>query len=204
MSPIANSIHDLVDLAQYPFGMDVHYARADNFHGSAVYPFEAAFLQRPVAEALLRVHHGLEIYGYGILVFDGYRPWSVTKAFWDAADENQREFLANPDRGSVHNRGCAVDCSLFRLKDGSEVKMPSAFDEMNETAWSAYAGGTKEARAARDLLIRCMHAEKFAVITREWWHFNHPAEKNYPVLDLDFTQVLRAISERDGSISGRP
>lgn len=196
---VTDSIHDLVDLGHYPFGLDIRYARADNFHGSAVYPFEAAFLQRPVAEALLRVHNGLESFGYGILVFDGYRPWSVTKIFWDAADENQRQFLANPDRGSVHNRGCAVDCSMFRLKDGTEVRMPSEFDEMNETAWSVYAGGSAETRAARDLLIRSMHAQGFKVIKNEWWHFNHEEEKNYPILDLDFTQVLRAISARPSS-----
>ncbi len=187
---------DLVDLATYPFGLDIRYARSDNFLGRAVYPFEGAFLQRPVAEALLRVHRGLETFGYGILVFDGYRPWSVTRLFWEAADDNQRQFLANPDSGSIHNRGCAVDCSLFRLKDGREIEMPSAFDEMNETAWPAYLGGRPEARANRDRLIRSMHAEGFQVLKNEWWHFSHPAAADYPIMDLDFTAVLREISQR--------
>lgn len=188
--------HDFADLADYPFGLDIRYARADNFMGRAVYPAEQAFLQRPAAEALLRAHRSLAHLGFGILVFDGYRPWAVTKLFYDEADANQKEFLAHPERGSIHNRGCAVDCSLFRIKDGREVRMTSEFDEMNESAWSDYAGGTADERKHRDLLVTAMHAEGFRVLKREWWHFNHASAGDYPVYDWPFEAVSRAITAR--------
>lgn len=185
--------HDFVDLEAYSFGFDHRYARADNFLGRAFYPIEKAFLQRPVAESLHRAHLRLERAGFGILIFDGYRPWSVTDAFYKAANAVQREYLANPAQGSTHNRGCAVDCSLYRLKDGSEVKMPSRFDEMTENAWSGYTGGSAEERRVRDLLISSMHDEGFKVLKNEWWHFNHPASVNYPIYDWNFVDLLHAI-----------
>jgi D-alanyl-D-alanine dipeptidase len=182
--------HDFVDLTSIPsLRLDIRYARADNFMGRAVYPSARAFLQRPVAESLARAHKALAAHGYGILVFDGYRPWSVTKLFWEHASEAQRAFLANPEKGSAHNRGCAVDCSLFELATGREIRMPSEFDEMNESAWSDYAGGTAEERAARDLLIAAMHAEDFRVIRHEWWHFNHALAADYPIYDLAFSAI---------------
>lgn len=190
--------HDFVDLADYPFGLDIRYARPDNFMGRPVYTAEKAFLQLPAAESLLRAHRRLEPTGYGILVFDGYRPWAVTKVFYDEADDNQKEFLANPERGSIHNRGCAIDCSLYRIKDGREIRMTSEFDEMNESAWSEYTGGTVEERKFRDLLISAMHAEGFKVLKREWWHFNHSSAGNYPVYDWSFEDLGRALKERDG------
>ncbi len=190
---IENPKHDFVDLSAYPFGLDIRYARADNFLGRAVYPTEKAFLQKSVADALKSAHRELERLGFGILVFDGYRPWSVTKIFWDAADENQRQFLANPERGSIHNRGCAVDCSLFRIKDGREIVMPSEFDEMNGTAWFDYAGGSPEARRMRDLLISTMHGEGFQVLKNEWWHFNHSSAVDYPIYDWSFEEITTLI-----------
>jgi D-alanyl-D-alanine dipeptidase len=191
---VENPRHDFVDLEAYPFGLDIRYARTDNFLGRAVYPSEKAFLQRPVADSLKSAHRELERLGFGILVFDGYRPWSVTKLFYEVADDNQRQFLANPERGSVHNRGCAVDCSLFRIKDGREVVMPSDFDEMNGTAWSEYTGGSAEARRMRDLLISTMHGEGFKVLKNEWWHFNHPASADYPIYDWCFDEISSLLA----------
>ena len=185
--------HDFVDLSAYPFGLDIRYARADNFLGRPVYPTEQAFLQWPTAESLLRAHRRLETLGFGILVFDGYRPWSVTKLFYDEADDHQKQFLANPERGSIHNRGCAVDCSLFRIKDGREVRMTSEFDEMTESAWSEFRGGAPDERKHRDLLISAMHAEGFKVLKNEWWHFNHSSSGNYPVYDWSFEAITKAL-----------
>jgi D-alanyl-D-alanine dipeptidase len=190
MSP-ESSRHDFLDLAQAPgIRLDIRYARDGHFLGAAVYPAAKAFVQRPVFESLLRVHRALASRGYGLLVFDGYRPWSVTKVFWERANETQRQFLANPEKGSTHNRGCAVDCSLYELATGREVRMPSEFDEMNETAWSDYAGGSAEERARRDLLIGSMHAEDFRVLKHEWWHFNHVSAADYPIYDLGFDEIL--------------
>jgi D-alanyl-D-alanine dipeptidase len=185
--------HDFVDLSTLPFGLDIRYAREDNFLGRPVYPSEQAFLQHPVATALLRAHQRLEPTGFGILVFDGYRPWSVTKIFYDEANDHQKNFLANPERGSVHNRGCAVDCTLFRIKDGREIRMTSEFDEMGENAYSDFAGGTAEERKHRDLLIGTLHSEGFKVLKNEWWHFNHSSAGMYPIYDWSFADLTKAL-----------
>src|SRR4030095_14834418 len=105
----------------------IRYATTNNFTRRPVYKQARAFLQRPAAEALVRVHHSLKPKGYGLIVFDGYRPWSVTKLFWDIASKHEREieFVANPRNGSKHNRGCAVDLTLFELGTGTEIQMPS-------------------------------------------------------------------------------
>jgi D-alanyl-D-alanine dipeptidase len=123
--------------------LDIRYATANNFVGRPVYKEARAFLQRPAAEALVRAHRALAAQGYGIVVFDGYRPWSVTKLFWDVTPEDKKEFVADPSQGSRHNRGCAVDLSLYDLASGREVEMPSGYDEMTERAYPDYAGGPR-------------------------------------------------------------
>src|SRR5437660_6791113 len=112
--------------------LDIRYATQNNFLGRPVYKQARAFLQRPAAEALVRVNQALRKQGYGLIIHDGYRPWYVTKIFWDATPEDKKIFVADPKQGSRHNRGCAVDLSLFDLKSGQEVKMPSEYDEMTE------------------------------------------------------------------------
>ena len=110
--------------------------------------------QRPAAEALVRAHRNLKKEGYGLLVFDGYRPWAVTKVFWDLTPEDKKDFVADPRKGSKHNRGCAVDLSLYDLKTGREVEMPGAYDEMSERSYPTPPAGSAEARSRRDLLAR--------------------------------------------------
>ena len=179
---------DLVELVSLDptIRLDIRYATPDNIAKRAVYAQARAFLRRPVAEALLRVHRALRAQGLGALVFDGYRPWSVTKLFWDLSPPDRRAFLANPARGSNHNRGCAVDLSLFDLASGKEMEMPSGYDEMSPRAAPAYGGGTPEQRARRDLLRAAMEKEEFVVEGNEWWHFNHRDCRRYPILDVPF------------------
>ncbi|MDX2031817.1 MAG: M15 family metallopeptidase [Blastocatellia bacterium] len=169
--------------------LDVRYAGAKNFLGRAVYKEARAFLQRPAAEALIRVNQSLRKKGYGVLVFDGYRPWSVTRDFWDSTPPSKRNFVANPAKGSKHNRGCAVDLSLFELSTGEEVEMPSEYDEMTERAYPTYDGGTQESRRIRDLLRSAMEAEGFIVNDYEWWHFDYKDWRKYPILNLPFNQL---------------
>jgi CubicO group peptidase (beta-lactamase class C family)/D-alanyl-D-alanine dipeptidase len=158
------------------------YATADNFLGAPVYPADAtAQMQRPAAEALLRAHARLRAAGYGLLVFDAYRPWWVTKAFWDATPDAQRDFVADPAQGSRHNRGCAVDLTLYDLATGEPVAMPSGFDEFTPRAYPDYPGGTARERFHRETLRRAMEAEGFTVNDREWWHFDHRAWRSYAV-----------------------
>ena len=172
--------------------LDIRYATSRNFVGRPVYKEARAFLQRPAAEALVRAHRALATKGYGIVVFDGYRPWSVTKLFWEVTPEDKHEFVADPRKGSRHNRGCAVDLSLYERATGREVEMPSGYDEMTERAYPDYEGGPAEARERRERLREAMEAEGFSVYPSEWWHFDYKDWALYPVLDVPFSKLGRA------------
>jgi D-alanyl-D-alanine dipeptidase len=185
---------DLVEITSLEptIKLDVRYATANNFLGRPVYREGRAFLQRPAAEALVRAHRALREKGYGLLVFDAYRPWSVTKLFWDLTPPSKRDFVANPRKGSKHNRGAAVDLSLFDLSTGREVEMPSAYDDFTDRARPDYQGGTPERRQSRDTLRAAMEREGFTVEPNEWWHFNWKDWRSYPILDIPLSALPRA------------
>ena len=125
---------DLVELIKIDstLKLDIRYATSNNLVGRPVYTQARAFLQRPAAEAVARANASLQLLGYGLLIFDGYRPWSVTKLFWDVTPPENHKFVADPKKGSRHNRGCAVDLSLYDLKTGKEIDMTGAYDEMSD------------------------------------------------------------------------
>jgi D-alanyl-D-alanine dipeptidase len=184
---------DLVELVTLDptIHLDVRYATPNNFAKQPVYRQARAFLQRPAAEAVVRAHRALAADGYGIVVFDGYRPWSVTKLFWEIVtpEDRARGFVANPAKGSKHNRGCAVDLSLYVLATGREAEMPSRYDEFSDRASPKYSGGPPELLARRDLLRRRMEAEGFEVDPGEWWHYNYRDWRSYPILDIPFDAI---------------
>ena len=169
--------------------LDIRYSSSNNFLGRPVYREARAFLQRPAALALRRVNRKLRRRGYGLLIFDGYRPWSVTKIFWDETPEDKRAFVADPRQGSRHNRGCAVDLTLFDLKSGQRLPMPSDYDDFSERAHPAYGGGTIEGRRNRDILRAAMESEGFTVYENEWWHFDYKGWGKYAILNLSFEEV---------------
>jgi D-alanyl-D-alanine dipeptidase len=171
--------------------LDIRYATADNFLGTPVYTEARAFLQRPAAEALVRAHRALGASGFGLLIHDAYRPWWVTKVFWEATPADKHAFVADPAQGSRHNRGCAVDLTLFRLADGRAVEMPSLYDEMTERSSPTWPGGSAEARRLRDLLRAAMEREGFSVFDSEWWHFDYSGWREYPLLNLPFDRIGR-------------
>lgn len=189
--PNATRKPDLVELVKLDptIKLDIRYAGTNNFLGKPVYKESRAFLQRPAAESLLKAHRELKQHGYGLLIHDGYRPWTITKLFWDMTSGVQREFVADPKTGSKHNRGCAVDLTMYDLKTGAAVEMPSGYDEMTPRAYPDYAGGTAEQRARRDLLRKAMESHDFTVEPNEWWHFNYKDWKEYPLLDIAFSEI---------------
>jgi zinc D-Ala-D-Ala dipeptidase len=182
---------DLVELIKLDptIRLDIRYATKNNFLGKAVYKQRRAFLQRPAAEALVRVNQRLRALGFGLVVFDGYRPWAVTKIFWDVTPADKKIFVADPAKGSRHNRGCAVDLSLFELATGAEVKMPSEYDEMTERAHINYECATAEPKRLRELLRAAMTAEGFAVYEPEWWHYDYKDWKEYPITNVKFSEI---------------
>jgi len=172
--------------------LDIRYATDKNFVGRAVYPEGRAFLQKPAAKALLRVHKKLKKQGLGLVIFDGYRPWTITKLFWNVVPEDKRKFVADPAKGSKHNRGCAVDLSVYDLKTGELIDMPSGYDEFTERASPNYAGGTPQQRANRDMLRKLMEDESFTVNPNEWWHFDFKNWQQYAIYDISFAEAEKA------------
>lgn len=169
--------------------LDIRYATENNFVGRKVYPEARAFLQKPAAKGVARVHKKLKKRGLGLVIFDGYRPWSITKLFWEVTPEEKRGFVADPAKGSKHNRGCAVDLSIFDLSTGKLIEMPSDYDEFTERASPDYTGGTPEQRANRDLLRKLMEDEGFIVNSSEWWHFDYKDWEKYAIYDISFTDA---------------
>ncbi|HRH51450.1 MAG TPA: M15 family metallopeptidase [Panacibacter sp.] len=182
---------DLVELIKLDptFKLDIRYATSNNIAGKPVYTEARAFLQRPAAEALVRVNEKLKPLGYGLLIFDGYRPWSVTKLFWDITPDENKEFVADPKKGSKHNRGCAADLTLYDLKTGKEITMTGVYDEMSERSYPYYTGGTEEQRRMRDLLRTNMESEGFTVYEYEWWHFDYKDWKRYRIGNIPFSKI---------------
>ena len=170
--------------------MDIRYATTNNFMQSVFYKKEAAFLQRPAAKALTKAHRALADKGYGILIYDGYRPWHVTKMFYDATPKEQKIFVADPTQGSRHNRGAAVDLTLYELSSGEPVEMVGGYDEFSARSFSDYPGGTSRQRFLRELLRNTLEAEGFQVYEFEWWHFDHQEWQNYPISNKTFEQLL--------------
>lgn len=175
--------------------LDIRYATKNNFLGRPVYKQARAFLQRPAAEALSRVNAALKPHGYGLMVFDGYRPWAVTKDFWDSTPEALREFVADPSKGSRHNRGCAVDLTMFDLKTGKPMRMPSEYDEMTERSHINYQCATPEASRLRGLLRAAMETEGFRVYDPEWWHYDYKDWREYPILNISFKEIKKKSSQ---------
>jgi D-alanyl-D-alanine dipeptidase len=192
--PPAKRPMDLVPLASIDpaIKFDIRYATSNNFMGFPLYEFPDAFLQRPAAEALGRVQRALKVKGYGLLVFDAYRPWFVTKMFWDATPVGSRVFVADPSAGSRHNRGGAIDLTLYELSTGKPVEMTGRYDEFSKRSYAAFMGGTSRERWFRDLLRLAMEREGFQVYAQEWWHFDYGAWRDYGIGDSTFQSLVEA------------
>lgn len=182
---------ELVELAPLDpaIHLEIRYATTNDFLGTAVYTQARAFMQRPAAEALVRALNKLKPLGYGLLIHDAYRPWYVTKIFWDATPPEGKIFVADPKEGSRHNRGCAADLTLYDLSTGKPIEMPGTYDEMSPRSFPDYPGGTSLQRWHRDLLRRAMESEGFTVYEHEWWHFDYKDWREYAILNVKFEDL---------------
>lgn len=169
--------------------LEIRYATDNNFLGTPVYSRPRALLQRPAADALVKSSKALRPLGYGLLIHDAYRPWYVTKIFWEATPEDKKWLVANPAQGSKHNRGAAVDVTLYEIASGKPVEMPSTYDETSSRARADYPGGTALQRYHRALLRRALEDEGFVVFPSEWWHFDHKDWKSYPILNVPLDRM---------------
>jgi len=182
---------ELVDLTSLDptIKLDIRYASTNNFTGAVFYKQPRAFMQRPAAEAVVRANQRLKEQGLGLLVHDAYRPWHVTKMFWDATPDSMKDFVANPANGSRHNRGCAVDITLYDLASGEPIQMVAGYDEFSPRSFPMYPGGTSRQRWYRELLRRTMEAEDFTIYEFEWWHFDYKDWKQYRIGNVTFEEV---------------
>jgi D-alanyl-D-alanine dipeptidase len=190
-------ISDLVELTKLDptIRLDIRYATTNNLFGTVFYSQPRAFLQRPAAEAVVRVNRKLRELGYVLLIHDAYRPWYVTKVFWDATPDDKKIFVADPSKGSRHNRGAAVDLTLFDLRTRKVVEMVSTYDETTDRAYPNYPGGTALQRWSRDLLRTAMENEGFSVYEAEWWHFDYRDWQQYPIGNQPFEQLHGPVSQ---------
>ncbi len=181
----------LIDLKKLDeeFKLDIRYASTNNFMRSKFYVNERAFFNMSAADRLIEAKNELKELGYGIIVYDAYRPWFVTKMFWEGTPENLKHFVANPENGSSHNKGCAIDIGLYDVETGKSIDMISGYDEFTERAYPNYMGGSKKQRDIRDMLIQVMEKNDFTVYEYEWWHFNYnkcdSGIMNYSFSELD-------------------
>jgi D-alanyl-D-alanine dipeptidase len=182
---------DLVELRKLDptIHLEIRYTTTNNFLGTKFYSQPRAFMQRPAAEAVARANRSLRKYGYSLLIHDAYRPWYVTKVFWDATPEDKHVFVADPSKGSRHNRGCAVDLTLYHLKTRKPIEMVSTYDETTARAYPDYPGGTSLQRWHRQLLRDAMEAEGFTVYEAEWWHFDYKDWRKYRIGNLRFEAI---------------
>ena len=169
--------------------LDIRYASDRNFLSTPMYSQARAFLQRPAAEALVRAHRKLAALGYGLLIHDGYRPWYVTKMFWDGTATDKHQFVADPASGSRHNRGGAVDLTMYDLRTGQPVVTTGGYDEMSDRSYPEYPGGTSRQRALREILRAAMESEGFHVYDAEWWHFDYKDWRLYRIGNQRFEEL---------------
>jgi D-alanyl-D-alanine dipeptidase len=175
----------LVDLQTYipSIKLDILYASTHNFTGIQLYPVAKAYLETDPAAALANVQKELIKTHKSLVVWDAYRPHAVTKKMWEVTPEDKKIYVANPAHGSIHNRGCAVDVTIYDLATNKLLEMPSDFDEFEINAYADFQGASVDAINNRDLLIKIMKLNGFRVNPHEWWHFNWNEWKQYPVLD---------------------
>ncbi len=167
--------------------LDIHYATDENFMKQPLYPRAAAFLRLPVVLALRHVQEDLAPMGLGLKVWDSYRPYSVTVAMWEPYKDP--DFVADPARGSRHNRGAAVDVTLVNLATGEELPMPTPYDEFSPRAAADFAELPADVIANRETLRTAMERHGFKVLASEWWHFDFDGWQGFDLMDLSFDEI---------------
>lgn len=168
--------------------IDARYATADNLAGRPLYPFAAAYLRRSSAEKLAKAAGGLRAKGLRLVIYDAYRPLSAQRALWKAKPDPR--FVADPAKGSSHNRGGAVDCALADA-EGRLLPMPTAFDAFGPMSAHGAEGVPTAARRNAETLKAALVAAGFEPLAEEWWHYRDPASKSWPLLDIPFEELPR-------------
>jgi zinc D-Ala-D-Ala dipeptidase len=166
--------------------LDIRYATTNNFLKRKLYSTAKCALRSSVAQKLGKVQTDLEKIGLGLKVYDCYRPFSVTKQMWEVLPDPN--YVANPARGSRHNRGAAIDLTLVD-RTGKELEMPTPYDDFTTKAHRNYAGGSAQSRKNRQLLEDAMKKQGFIGISTEWWHFDSEDWQKFAILDISLGAI---------------
>ena len=167
--------------------LDIRYATKNNFMQQVMYKQARAFARKPVVESLKKVQFALNKKGLGLKIFDGYRPYAITVAFYKKASD--KSFVANPAKGSKHNRGCAIDLTVINLKTGKELEMATPYDSFSKAAAANYEPVSDVVRKNREYLISIMKKNKLNVLENEWWHYDFQGWQNYNLMDIPFEKL---------------
>ncbi len=177
----------LIDLASVGIPLDIRYATPNNFMKKTLYPASKAYLRAPAARALMDVQTELNVRGLGIKVFDAYRPYRVTVAMWEPI--KNPDYVADPAKGSRHNRGAAVDLTLVDLKTGQELAMPTPYDDFTSRAAHAFEDLPEDVRANRAVLREVMTKHGFEPLPSEWWHYDFRGWERFELMDVDLEEL---------------
>jgi D-alanyl-D-alanine dipeptidase len=175
--------------------LDLRYATTNNFMHQRMYSPKTndTYLRLPAAKALLKVQQELNKKGLGLKIFDAYRPYSVTKKFWELVHDER--YVANPKKGSGHNRGIAVDLTIIDLKTDKELNMGTGFDNFTDSAHQDFAALPKDVLANRQMLKETMEKYGFNLLATEWWHYSWPNPEKFEILDLDISKGRKYFKE---------
>ncbi|MDO4178809.1 MAG: M15 family metallopeptidase [Phascolarctobacterium sp.] len=161
------------------------YATSDNLFQAPLYDTQAMYVGKETAQALTKVNERLKAYGVGLVLWDAYRPWHISKLANLALPENGKSMLPDPDKeGSSHNTGNAVDVGLYDLETGEELEMISGFDEPSVRQYASYPGGTTRQRFLKELLHQEMELAGFQSIEMEWWHYEFGGNRKFAKLNM--------------------
>ena len=169
--------------------VDCRYATTKNVVGKPIYPISNCYLLQSVAFKLAQVQRSLKAQGYGLLVWDAYRPLSAQKLLWESATAFQKKFFANPSMGGRHTRGTTVDVTLISVHDGSLIEMGTDHDDFTEKAAFDCSSISPKAKEHRTILREAMCAHGFSPLEHEWWHFDIKEWRTYPVLSVELNDL---------------
>lgn len=192
----------LVDLETLRIPLDIRYATANNFMKRQLYPVARAYLRAPAARALANVQEELRAKGLGIKVFDAYRPYRVTVAMWEPI--RNPDYVADPAKGSRHNRGAAVDLTLIDLKTGEELPMPTGYDDFTPRAAHAFDDLPEDAKNNRALLRDVMTRHGFVPLPSEWWHYDFAGWERFELMDVSLESLATTTASAPSPVRPFP
>jgi D-alanyl-D-alanine dipeptidase len=165
--------------------LDLRYAGTNNFMHKKLYPaITTTYLRRPAADSLEVIQKQLNQSGFGLKIFDAYRPYAVTEKMWEPVQDDR--YAADPKKGSGHNRGVAVDLTIINLTTKEELDMGTGFDNFSDTAHHAFNNLPEEILQNRLLLKTVMEQHGFKSLDTEWWHYSLPNAKDFELLNIPF------------------